>query len=396
MYSKIKAVLICIGRFHHFDLARELLKRDMLEQLFTGYPTWKLRGEDIPPNRVKTFPWLQTPYMALAKWRLLGHGRFEREMAWHAHEMLDSYVANNLPQSQILFALSGSGLKSGKAIKARDGRFICDRGSSHIRFQDLILRDEFSRWGDEFRGVDPRIIAKEEAEYESCDILTVPSSFAFRTFIEMGVPDHKLRIVPYGVDLRRFQQVGEPSRNRFEVLFVGRVSFRKGIPYLLEAFKRFSHPNKILTIIGSLTPEVKRYLIQNYPSENVCFLGQAPQPKLRHFMSRSQVMVLPSIEEGLALVQAQALACGCPVIGTTNTGAEDLFTNGVEGFIVPIRDAQSIAERLQELADNPEKRQAMSAAALTRVRDWGGWHVYGEQMSAIFQETVNGAQTSRP
>ena len=68
-------------------------------------------------------------------------------------------------------------------------------------------------------------------------------------------------------------------------------------------------------------------------------------------MSSSHVLVLPSVEEGLALVQAQAMACGCPLISSTNTGGEDLFSDGVEGFLVPIRSPEAIAERLQQLAD---------------------------------------------
>ena len=73
-------------------------------------------------------------------------------------------------------------------------------------------------------------------------------------------------------------------------------------------------------------------------------LGSIPQPELAALMSRSHVLALPSIEEGLALVQAQAMACGCPVVCSTNTGGEDLFTDGVEGFIVPIRDPIALAD----------------------------------------------------
>jgi glycosyltransferase involved in cell wall biosynthesis len=118
-------------------------------------------------------------------------------------------------------------------------------------------------------------------------------------------------------------------------------------------------------------------------------LGHIPQPELKQIMSRSHVMVLPSIEEGLALVQAQALACGCPVIGTHHTGAEDLFTDGKEGFVVPIRDPRAIADRLQLLADEPQRRAAMSEAALRRVKEMGGWEEYGNQMAQVMTDFVN-------
>jgi glycosyltransferase involved in cell wall biosynthesis len=101
-------------------------------------------------------------------------------------------------------------------------------------------------------------------------------------------------------------------------------------------------------------------------------------------MSRAGVLVLPSIEEGLALVQAQAMACGCPVIATPHAGAVDLFADGREGFIVPVRDPEAIADRLARLHGDPELRAAMGEAALARVRTIGGWDDYGRAALALF------------
>jgi glycosyltransferase involved in cell wall biosynthesis len=95
---------------------------------------------------------------------------------------------------------------------------------------------------------------------------------------------------------------------------------------------------------------------------------------------------LPSIEEGLALVQGQALASGCPVIASTNTGGSDLFTDGVEGFEVPIRSAEAITDKLVQLAVQPELQQQMRAAALERVKSIGGWDDYGRKYLAFLKE----------
>jgi glycosyltransferase involved in cell wall biosynthesis len=92
----------------------------------------------------------------------------------------------------------------------------------------------------------------------------------------------------------------------------------------------------------------------------------------------------------LALVQAEAMACGCPVIGSTNSGAEDLYTDGVEGFIVPIRDARAIEERMQLLADKPELQREMGAAALRRVRSIGGWAEYGDRWEELLLQLTSG------
>jgi glycosyltransferase involved in cell wall biosynthesis len=198
----------------------------------------------------------------------------------------------------------------------------------------------------------------------------------------MGVTPDKLHVIPYGVRLDRFVPAAPPPRDTFDVLFAGQVSLRKGIPYLLEAFSMLRHPHKRLTIVGAVQEDI-RELLRRLPAEDVVFTGVLPQAELATRMSRSHVLALPSVEEGLALVQAQAMACGCPVVGTTATGAEDLFTNGREGFIVPERDSLALASRLQQLADDPALRSSMSAAALQRVRALGGWDTYGEQWDAL-------------
>ena len=86
------------------------------------------------------------------------------------------------------------------------------------------------------------------------------------------------------------------------------------------------------------------------------------------------------------MVQGQALACGCPVIASTNTGAEDLFTDEVEGFIVPIRDAGALTDRMQRLAEDRDLQQRMSAAALRRVRHLGGWSDYGDRWEQLLYQ----------
>ena len=111
--------------------------------------------------------------------------------------------------------------------------------------------------------------------------------------------------------------------------------------------------------------------------------GVQPRSRLSRFYSQGSVLVLPSVEEGLAYVQAQAMACGIPVIATPNTGAEDLFTNNVEGFIVPIRDPGAIRERIQLLLDNRDTHRKMSEAALRRVQGIGGWDSYGDRSLSI-------------
>jgi alpha-maltose-1-phosphate synthase len=280
---------------------------------------------------------------------------------------------------------SGSSLDTGRRVQEQGGVFICDRGSSHQAFQEKIVSDEFRLWGVQRRVTDIRDIRREEKIYEMADAITVPSSFAARSFVEMGMPAEKIHVIPYGVRLERFSRTGEPPAGRFEVLFAGSVGLRKGVPYLLEAFAALQHPAKRLRVAGAIQPDIKSVL-SRFPQENVEFLGSVNQGRLAELMSTSHIMVLPSIEEGLALVQGQALACGCPVLCSTNTGGEDLFSDGVEGFIVPIRDVAALTAKMQQLADDPDLQSRMSEAALRRVRSIGGWDEYGDRWEALLHD----------
>ena len=244
------------------------------------------------------------------------------------------------------------------------------------------MRDEHARWGFPYRPIDPRIVAKEEREYVAADLITVPSGFAERSFVASGVPAEKLRRIPYGGRLDRFKPQGKPAPGTFQVLFVGHISLRKGIPDLLEAFARLRHPAKTLRLIGSIDP-VMAPLLAKLPADRVEFLGNVPNAELARYYSESHVLVLPSIEEGLAMVMAEAMASGCPVIASTNTGAEDLFTDGREGYIVPIRSADAIGEALARIADDPELQAQLRQRAIERIKAIDGWNTYGAAWKAL-------------
>jgi glycosyltransferase involved in cell wall biosynthesis len=274
-------------------------------------------------------------------------------------------------------------------LQERGGIYICDRGSTHQLYQQQLVDDELRRWGLDppISGARDALCRREVTIYETADAITVPSNFAARSFIESGISRGKVHVIPYGVRLENFHPVAEPLPNTFEVLFVGHVGLRKGMPYLLQAFAGLRHPRKRLRVVGAVQPEFLPVLA-HLPQRQVEFLGPQTQTEVVRYMSSSHVMVLPSIEEGLALVQGQAMACGCPVLATTNTGSEDLFTNGVEGFIVPIRDPDALRKKLQQLADDPVLQRGMSEAALLRVQRFGGWRHYGDLWVSLLESLL--------
>ena len=231
-------------------------------------------------------------------------------------------------------------------------------GSSHIRYHLNLVADEYARWGCAIELPRIEVIKREESEYEAADLIFVPSEFSRRSFLEMGVPAAKLRKVVLAADVKRFYPVGQPSTDEFCVLYVGAISFRKGIPYLIEAFSKLRHPKKRLRLIGGVEPRIRSYL-QTAKLQGVELEGTKPLNYVRQAMSETHVTILPSVEDGFGLVLAEAMACGSPVISTINTGGFDLYEDGKEGFILPIRDPDAICLAMEKLAADPALQQAM-------------------------------------
>jgi glycosyltransferase involved in cell wall biosynthesis len=372
----MQIVQAVFGVFHHFELAHQLHRRGHLRRIYSTWPWARLKREGLPRELVGTFPLLHTTEYLLGRSRAVSPAVLSHLASWNTRSF-DRWTRHHLPDCDAFIAISGAGLLTGQRVQERGGRFICDRGSTHQRFQEAIVLEEHRRWGLPDPFPKPHITRREEQIYALADAITVPSTVAKRSFVAMGVPEAKVHVLPYGVRLDRFHPAaGAIAADSFEVLFAGSVSLRKGIPYLLEAFARLRHPRKRLTVVGSVQPEI-RSLLARLPMDHVRFTGPLPQPLLAERMRASHVLVLPSVEEGLALVQGQAMASGCPVVATAATGSEDLFTHGVEGFVVPERDSRALATRLQQLADDPLLREGMRERALARVQHLGGWDHYG-------------------
>lgn len=373
-------VVSSIGRFHIFNLVRELLRHGRLRRLYTAYPRWKVDSDLL--DYTSTFPWFLPLEIACGRLGLEGPRKLLNKVSHITH---DRWVARHLPSCDVVVALSLSGLYTLRAAKERGAMTVCDRGSSHIVYQDEILAEEYARHGVPYHAIPQWAIEKEQQEYEEADLITVPSTFAYRSFVDKGVPETKLAILPYGVDLSLFHPL-QKEDDTFRVLYVGSMNLRKGIPYLLEAFASLDLPRFELVLIGGLRDEILPFF-EKYEG-GFRYLGFIPRVKLSYYFSQASVFVIGSIEEGLALVQAQAMACGLPIVTTTNTGAEDLFTDGVEGFIIPIQDPEALRERVLYLYEHPEVRDEMAQAALQRVQSLGGWNEYGRQAVATYRSAL--------
>ncbi len=361
-----------LTRFHMFDLASEMEARGLLGNLYTGYPKSRL-----PESLRKQSVCRPLPLMGIAAARRCSaFPALQGDLFRASTCAFDAAAARALKPHDVFIALSGQSIRSFRRAKELGARIVCERGSSHILFQDRILREEHELQGLPYRPINPRVVEQELEEYEFCDQINVPSTFVTDTFDIQRVPLKKVFKNPYGVSLNAFRP--KPKRDSvFRILFVGNISLRKGVHYLIGAVKKLGISSAEVSLIGAAETNMLP-LLSGLPPQ-FRRIGPVPQLRLSEYYSQGSVLVLPSIEEGLATVQAQAMACGIPVIATTNTGAADLFEDGSEGYIVPIRSPEAIADRLQRLMDDPALLRHMSENALKRVQSIGGWHEYGER-----------------
>jgi alpha-maltose-1-phosphate synthase len=305
------------------------------------------------------------------------------------------WVARRVGGCDVLHAMAGTGLEAGRRLRAEGRPWICDRASTHIRTQQAILEAEHARWGAERPYFSAEGTDRAEAEYDTADAIVVPSEFVRRSFLERGFSPSRIVKCAYGVDLRHFQpQPSSEARQRLRIVFLGTASIRKGIGYLLEAARPLVRQGAVETwLIGPRHPQALPVLAR-HAGEFSAF-GPFPRAELSRWLSRCDVLVLPSVEEGLAYVMAQAMACGIPVIATPNTGAEDLFTDGVEGFIVPPRSPESIRERLRLMLDDRQTVREMGQAALKRVRGAGGWSTYADGLIGLYRSLLAAPAVAR-
>ncbi len=384
----MKITQAVFGVFHHFALARELERRGHLQKVYSTWPWARLKREGIDHAKVETFPWLHAPETILNRTGLLPRWLSD-DLGVQNALRFDDWTYRRIPEdTDALIAIAGAALKTGQLVQQRGGRFICDRGSTHQRYQEQLVSEEYRRWGVDLPVSDIRDTLREEEIYAIADAITVPSSFALQSYLAMGVPRRKLHVIPYGAELDQLQTSTESPRDSvndsFNILFAGAVSLRKGVPYLLEAFAQLKAPGKRLRLAGSIDPDIKQVL-GKFATDGVEILGPLSRTELTALMRDSDVLVLPSIEDGFGLVMAEAMACGCTIISSTNTGGSDLYSDGAEGFIVPIRDPAVISERLEQLADDRDLLARMKIAAKAKVNQIGGWSEYGDRWVSLLQ-----------
>jgi glycosyltransferase involved in cell wall biosynthesis len=168
------------------------------------------------------------------------------------------------------------------------------------------------------------------------------------------------------------------------VLFVGALSQAKGLGYLLEAVAPLERDIEFTLIGRRVSPAVPlSSLLDKYR-----WIPSLPHDELLQEMSRHDVLVLPSLHEGFGLVMTEAMGQGLVVIATPHTGASDLITDSRDGFVVPIRSAVAIEEKLALLLRDRDRLRAMQEEARNKALVWT-WENYRQRLVRLTREVMD-------
>lgn len=263
----------------------------------------------------------------------------------------------------------------------------------------------------------------ERVGYENADAIVAVSN-GMRDDILKAYPKvapERVKVIHNGIDLQKWHRPDTPEAelaaaefraelgidpDRPTVVFVGRITRQKGLPYFLRAVEKLPPEVQVVLCAGAPdTPEIAAEVeeliagLQQKRTGIVLITEMLAHDKLVAVLAGADVFATPSIYEPLGIVNLEAMAIGLPVVGTETGGIPDVIVNGVTGYLVPIEQAQDgtgtplhpekfetdFADALVRVLDDPEKAKKMGQAGLERARDLFSWEAIGEQTVQLYK-----------
>lgn len=359
------------GRFHVLDLARELAALGHDVRFYSAVPGRRLAAFGFDPVQART---LLPAYAPIAGWDRWAKRRWPGLRERMGAALLNRAITARLAPCDVFIGMSGLVLEAAQVARSRYGALIyLERGSKHI----LAQREILARQGAE--GPSDFIVARELAGYAMADRIVIPAAHVRDSFARETSAAAKLFVNPYGVDLQLFPQRDELPDGPPTVLFVGGWLYRKGVDLLVQAMRAI--PEARLMHVGghgdAPFPDDPRFVRT----------GPVDQRRLGALYRHADVLVLPSREEGLALVQLQALASGLPVICSDQTGGRDLrFTPGLSSRIDEVRN-EDVSALISAIRARLAQRNAIAPLA-DEDRALLSWRAYGERYARQIAEDL--------
>ncbi|MFO0944583.1 MAG: glycosyltransferase family 4 protein [Planctomycetota bacterium] len=269
---------------------------------------------------------------------------------WAGSALCSAIVASGLPAVDLVHAFCPGGLELVRESKKRGMRGIVEQTNAPAAVVTRIISEENSRFAGyivhpEKNDLWKKLADREYAEWEAADRIVCASQFVLDGIRQVGGPVEKVVVVPSGVEVPRAPVIRRKRKpgSGIHVLFVGRVDLRKGAHYLIEAARMLKGTDVSIRICGPnfLTPEALKDL-----PPNLTLTGRITRSEVARQYEWADIFCLPTLCEGSAMVNYEAMAMGLPVITTPNAGS--IVQDGVNGYVFRARDAGAIVEAIEK------------------------------------------------
>lgn len=272
--------------------------------------------------------------------------------------------------------------RQAERARALGARIVTNGASSHPATQVQLVQEEYARFGFVEPVMSAHTFRTATHDLETADHIIAASEFVAQSLRAAGILPTKISLVPFGVNCHHFVP-GVKRDGVFRAIYIGTVTLRKGIQYLLQAWDELNLPNAELVVVGLITRDAEFFVARYRQRRDIVWRGFVPNPI--EMYQQSSVFVFPSIEEGSALVTYEAMACGLPVIVSEHSGS--VARDGVDGFVIPIRDVTILKERIAWLYEDGSKRESMGASARQRIESFT-WERYGDRVAEIYRQII--------
>jgi len=383
----MKIIYTAPNRAHHYKYAVSLNKAKVLLAFVSGFSRLSPRAKlSELQNNLYRVDFLQTVYLLSLKLRV--PKVFSDYLSYIAKKEQDSACVKHLNKADLFLFYNGSGLYTCKKAKKKGVITVVEVVNSHVEYQEELLRKEHEKLNLTWMPFPKLEKTRRLKEYKEADYILLPSEFVKRSFIAKGFPEEKLLKVPYGFNKSETSKIvtTQTQHSRFNILYVGSISVRKGLRYLIEAFKELEVENKKLTIVGPKANITGIEAIELI--DDIVFTGVLKGDDLANAYKNADVFCLPTIEDGYGLMLGEALSYGLRIITTTNSGGDELITEGQEVYIVPICYVEALKIKLQLLGNDDKRLNKMKLAAQKKTNTLNGWKEAGGLLCKTLEELI--------
>lgn len=376
----MEIIISCPGKFHIFNLAKELDKKRNLKKIFVGSPLFLVKNEGVSIDKIYSIP---IQYIFYAKSKIKSLNCFISD---HFEPLIFDYIVSKyIKNADIFHGFPGWMLRSSEVAKKRNIIVVGEGSSTHILQREKILKEEYKKMDIDIKPHNIWEIKTQLREYDLFDYLLVPSDFAGKSYIEYGFAKEKIIRIPYGVNEMFFEEYQRKKKD--EIIIVGTIGIRKGTHYLLDAYRRLKEKDKKLRLhlIGFFREDMREIIKRNI--DIIDFIGAIKKRDLPEYFSSVDILVHPSLEEGFGILPLEAMASGLPVILSENTGVSEIVNDGEDGIVIKAGDAMQIYDKLKFLVENEHVRINMGIRAKEKARLYT-WERYSNEYIEIFTNIV--------